>query len=332
MQASRDVFVIMPFSATASCSEADWSDTYKNVFKPAVTRLGYECERATPTTGSLIGSILERLRNARIVLADVTDRNANVFYELGVRHSLSRRTIVVARGMNHIPSDLSGYWTTIYGTKPGEVVDFCENVKHIIERIEREPDRSDSPVSDFLDREWLNAERASGVQNVKKVNALCTELSGTIAAIEAFDKGQRAASRTISLECLNLLLTTLYLDLGPDLLREAYELRNYLLIFGTDDHNPGTLLRCKLFLSNMDLVRRKMMEGSYTEPSTLSTMRWEPAKSNFMSSRCALQTQLSSIMLHFAECSDRPDLGNHHEEPGSKKQKSAKRRGKSNPS
>lgn len=92
----KDAFVIMPFSATASATEVQWTEVFQEVFKPAFEQCGYECDRAKPMTGSLTETIVERLRNARIVLADITDRNANVFYELGVRHSLRSGTIIVA--------------------------------------------------------------------------------------------------------------------------------------------------------------------------------------------------------------------------------------------
>lgn len=80
----RDVFVIMPFSTTKSCSENEWTEIYEDVFQPAIENCGLQCGRAEVGTGNLIKSIIERLRNAYIVLADITDANPNVFYELGV--------------------------------------------------------------------------------------------------------------------------------------------------------------------------------------------------------------------------------------------------------
>src|SRR5262245_3188103 len=104
--AQKDVFVIMPFSSTASRTEQEWRDIYAYVFEPAAKAAGLKADRAAVTTGSLIKSIVERLRNSYIVLADITDANPNVFYELGVRHSLSKRTIIVAQDTKHVPSDL----------------------------------------------------------------------------------------------------------------------------------------------------------------------------------------------------------------------------------
>ena len=175
MSSAKDVFVIMPFSATKSHSQAKWTEIFEHVFCPAVEACGYTCERAAPKTGSLIASIVERLREARIVLADITDRNPNVFYELGVRHSLSKRTIIVCQDLNDIPSDLRGYWSLQYGLLPGEVARFREEVGRLIYEITRSPDKSDSPVSDFLERENLSVSSYVQAENIKKLGALYTE-------------------------------------------------------------------------------------------------------------------------------------------------------------
>ena len=143
----------MPFSSTKTYAESEWTEIYENVFKPAVEDCGYSCERAMPGTGSLIKSIIEKLRDSTVVLSDITDMNPNVLYELGVRHSLSKRTIIVSQRIDDIPSDLRGYWSVIYGTKPGEVAKFKADIRRIISEIDENPGKSDSPVSDFLDRE-----------------------------------------------------------------------------------------------------------------------------------------------------------------------------------
>src|SRR5215467_10347587 len=94
--AMKSAFVIMPFSDTASATAQRWTEIFKDVFKPAFEECGYSCERAKPMTGHLLDSIVENLATSTVALADVTDRNANVFYELGIRHSLKRGTIIVS--------------------------------------------------------------------------------------------------------------------------------------------------------------------------------------------------------------------------------------------
>ncbi len=159
MSNTRTAYVIMPFSSTETCSTDEWTEIYENVFKPTIEACGYSCERARPETGSLIRSIIEKLQKSTIVLADITDKNANVLYELGVRHSISKRTIIVSQNAVHIPSDLSGYWSIIYGIRPAQLSEFRRDIRRIIEEIEKNPDKSDSPISDHLEQQKLQIDR-----------------------------------------------------------------------------------------------------------------------------------------------------------------------------
>jgi hypothetical protein len=85
---ARICFVIMPFSKTASCTANEWTAVFETLIRPAVEgdpTLGYECRRSTATRGNMVRGIVEDLHGAHVVVADLTDRHANVFYELGVR-------------------------------------------------------------------------------------------------------------------------------------------------------------------------------------------------------------------------------------------------------
>ena len=98
----------MPFSETESCTEEQWTEIFDGLLKPAVEGAGldYECRRSVATRGNVVAAIIQDLQEAYVVLADLTDRNANVFYELGVRHSLSDRSIILAQKPSDIPFDL----------------------------------------------------------------------------------------------------------------------------------------------------------------------------------------------------------------------------------
>ncbi len=144
----------MPFSTTASCTEEEWTQLFDDVIKPAVegaTELGYECRRSTATRGNLVRGILEDLQSAHVVVADLTDRNANVFYELGVRHTLTDRTILIAQSKDDIPFDLQSYAYHVYDwrTEKGRE-GFSERLRELLKNVDQQPTRPDNPVSDFL--------------------------------------------------------------------------------------------------------------------------------------------------------------------------------------
>lgn len=277
---SKEIFVIMPFSTTSTCTKDEWDDIYANVFKPAFKKCNYSCERAKSTTGSLIKSIIKKLRNARIVLADITDQNPNVFYELGVRHSLSKRTIIVSQKSAHIPSDLKGYWTIIYGPKPGEVIQFKKDIKRIISQIEKSPEESDNPVSDYLDSEQISILNYVGRENIKKLGALSTEFTAIIYTLKEIEKN-RNYKDYLNFDCLNILLNTLYVDLGSKLLKIFYELRQNLMgiKYGLRLKSEFISLNINLtkkLIQNILEIRNKIALGQFNEPIKVSTVIWEP--------------------------------------------------------
>ena len=69
---------------------------WERVYEPALVQLGYEAVRADYDLGSLIiNDMIQRLAVADLVLADVTLPNANVYYEIGVRHAAKQRGCVL---------------------------------------------------------------------------------------------------------------------------------------------------------------------------------------------------------------------------------------------
>jgi hypothetical protein len=149
----RDCFVIMPFSNTASCTEDEWTEIFEKFLKPAVEGAGldYVCRRSVATRGNIVGAILQDLNNSHVVLADLTDRNANVFYELGVRHATKDRTLLIAQKREDIPFDLQAYAYHVYGWRTeDERKALGDRLRHLLQEIDSNPNRPDNPVSDFL--------------------------------------------------------------------------------------------------------------------------------------------------------------------------------------
>ena len=121
--------------------------------KPAIESAGldYVCRRSVATRGNIVGTIIQDLNDSHIVLADLTDRNANVFYELGVRHALKDRSILIAQKEEDIPFDLRAYAYHVYGWKtPEDKKTLADKIHLLLMDIDSKPNRPDNPVSDFL--------------------------------------------------------------------------------------------------------------------------------------------------------------------------------------
>jgi hypothetical protein len=145
-------FVIMPFSGTSKRhSQEYWTRFFTDFIKPSVENLGYECERSIARPRHIIRDILTQLAESDIVLAVLTDFNPNVWYELGVRHTLKNGTIMIIEEGNKPPFDIQEYGFIQYQDSISARTDFEEQLRLFIRSIEK-GDRTDSPVRNFLEQ------------------------------------------------------------------------------------------------------------------------------------------------------------------------------------
>lgn len=215
-QPTKLCYVIMPFSKTKTCSEDEWTDIFESIIKPAVegAALGYQCLRSEATTGNIIRKVVNSLYQANVVIADLTDRNPNVFYELGVRHTLKNRTIMIAQRRKDIPSDLHGYASHVYRWKTtAQKGELAKKLRCLLEYIETDLDRSDNPVSDFLGERtaaFLDFQKA---ENTKKLDALVAELYYMRNTLQPNREKAEGAMRPVAVPtpATDLLLATRYI-------------------------------------------------------------------------------------------------------------------------
>jgi hypothetical protein len=94
-------FVLMPFKDT-------FRPVYDDHIKPVVTKLGLDCKRSDDIYGtrSVMEDIWEQICQARILIAELTGQNANVFYELGIAHTVGKSVILIAQSEDDVPFDL----------------------------------------------------------------------------------------------------------------------------------------------------------------------------------------------------------------------------------
>lgn len=105
-------FVMMPFG--------EWYDRYyKEIYIPAIQEAGMEAVRADElfSTGSVIEQIWEQIEKAKILLADLSNKNANVFYELGLAHAARKPVVFTAGSLDDVPFDLRHLRVVIYDSR-----------------------------------------------------------------------------------------------------------------------------------------------------------------------------------------------------------------------
>ncbi|HEY3473362.1 MAG TPA: TRAFs-binding domain-containing protein [Anaerolineales bacterium] len=156
-------FVIMPFGQKKGPDGAlfEFNAIYSLLIKPALEMAGFEAFRADEETnsGDILTDMFQELLLADLCIADMSIDNANVFYELGIRHAFRKRGIVhIQAGRAYMPFDVFNVRTIPYHITNEGVPDptFLEKDRAAIARVTRDTWASDaeaihSPIFNLLD-------------------------------------------------------------------------------------------------------------------------------------------------------------------------------------
>ena len=88
------VFVIMPFEDSFYESYEMMSTHFKDSFE-------FSNAAEEDNQQNILGDIIKPICDADVIIADLTGLNPNVMYELGVAHSLNKKTIVITTKKNY---------------------------------------------------------------------------------------------------------------------------------------------------------------------------------------------------------------------------------------
>jgi hypothetical protein len=151
-------YVIMNFSP-------ELRRTYDTAIKPAVTdlvtRYGAEirCLRADEIAGpgSIKREIIASIYKANVVIADLTGNNPNVFYELGVSHSVGNKTIMISQSIAEVPFDISAYRLIPYESSASGFTKLRDQLSNAIAEVLAGQCGPNNPVQDFAPIRYTNA-------------------------------------------------------------------------------------------------------------------------------------------------------------------------------
>lgn len=106
-------FILMPF-------KEELTQIYEGFIKPPLESLGYIVKRAddiySPTP--ILKDILNSIEQADMLIAELTGRNPNVFYELGRAHEKGKQVILICQNVDDVPFDLKHIRLIVYENTP----------------------------------------------------------------------------------------------------------------------------------------------------------------------------------------------------------------------
>jgi hypothetical protein len=102
-------FVAMQFSEP-------YNEVYRDAVEPLVKEIGFEPLRIDDVYGPgiIVNDIINNLSESTIVLAEISEKNANVYYELGLAHAFGKPTLLMATKGTSLPFDVGSHRCIFY--------------------------------------------------------------------------------------------------------------------------------------------------------------------------------------------------------------------------
>jgi hypothetical protein len=130
-QSNEFVFVAMPFRGDG------FTEVYEDGIRQAVEACGLRCKRADEIfdTDVIIESIENDIRDSLLVIADLTGRNPNVFYEVGYARALDKEVVLLTQETESVPFDLQHRRYIRYGLSGRQLTEMRQALQNTLNAV-----------------------------------------------------------------------------------------------------------------------------------------------------------------------------------------------------
>jgi hypothetical protein len=186
--AAKVCFVIAPIGDAESDVRKRSDQVLKHVISPPVESRGYAPIRADQISepGMITAQVIQHILDDPLVIADLTGRNPNVFYELAVRHAIRKPFIQVIAAGEQIPFDVAQTRTIYVDHHDLDSVERArQEIGNQIDTIVKEPKAIETPISRSLDLQTLGQ---SGKAEERSLAEIVTAMAKMRSAVDKLDE------------------------------------------------------------------------------------------------------------------------------------------------
>lgn len=134
MQENKKCFIITPIGNPKTDIREKADGVIYAIIKPVLTELGYEVipPHEMSDSGSITQKIIEHIINDDLVISNLTGLNANVMYELAIRHAVRKPIVCIIERNTPLPFDVATERFIFYDDNFSNVLSLKDNIKKAV--------------------------------------------------------------------------------------------------------------------------------------------------------------------------------------------------------
>jgi len=256
-----------PVVFVAMCFDGRLQPIYQKVVQPVLETHGFDCSRGDEILkpGVIVDQVREAIQLADLVFCDLTFNNPNVFYELGVAHTLKKPTLLISQSASGIPFDVAHMRVIPYEDSKIGLLDLREQLVRALGRVapidpdQRKPrtDRPESPAKYQLNE--IEVQRSALYSNNPELIRYAVRYLGETHHTGSYGRIQQIAETSYS---------------PPDLVRDAL-----FALYLIDSEKTLRILVASAFGHPDYLVRERalMLLGNYSPDTKIKGLHRVPS-------------------------------------------------------
>lgn len=149
----KTCFIITPIGQEQSEIRRHIDGVIDEVINPVLLELGFDSPVVSHreyTTELIVKSIISKIVNSDLVIANLTTLNANVMYELALRHAIGKPVICIAENGTYLPFDTNDARTIFYSNDMKGAFELKEMLKKFVEKIDYTQEVFDNPITNAV--------------------------------------------------------------------------------------------------------------------------------------------------------------------------------------
>lgn len=254
-------FVISPIGDEGTVIRERSDQILKHIITSSVEQLGYSIIRADKIAepGIITTQIIEHIVDAELVIADLTDKNPNVFYELAIRHATRKPLVQLINKGEVIPFDVAATRIIQFDLQSlDSVASAKEEIISQVKLFEAGKNEINNPISVSLDLKLL---KESGNIEERSLADIVEAVSDLRLAVTSMDKGVASPKQLDELkQMIDSLPSKLESRFDPDFRRRKRRIYPMLLDeimhleMRFEDPNINLLIMISFFKEDMPWI------------------------------------------------------------------------------